>query len=299
MPDAVAVALERVVAELPGGGEARLGQREMADAVRLGIAERKHLAVQAGTGTGKTLAYLVPAILSGRRTVVATATKALQDQLAGKDLPFLEQHLDHPFSWAVLKGRSNYLCMQRLSEVVATGQDDGQLALDGVAERAPAEELLHLSTWAATSLTGDRAELEVEPSERAWSAVSVSARECPGAARCPSGGICFAEAARDKALEADVVVVNLHLYGLDLAMGGVLLPGARARHHRRGAPARGHRVRHLWHRAHRRALRRSRPARSRRDRRRPAPRRGRRRGPPPHRGAAPAPGQAPQGRTAR
>ena len=115
MPDAVAVALERVVAELPGGGEARLGQREMADAVRLGIAERKHLAVQAGTGTGKTLAYLVPAILSGRRTVVATATKALQDQLAGKDLPFLEQHLDHPFSWAVLKGRSNYLCMQRLS----------------------------------------------------------------------------------------------------------------------------------------------------------------------------------------
>ncbi len=224
MPDAVAVALERVVAELPGGGEARLGQREMADAVRLGIAERKHLAVQAGTGTGKTLAYLVPAILSGRRTVVATATKALQDQLAGKDLPFLEQHLDHPFSWAVLKGRSNYLCMQRLSEVVATGQDDGQLALDGVAERAPAEELLHLSTWAATSLTGDRAELEVEPSERAWSAVSVSARECPGAARCPSGGICFAEAARDKALEADVVVVNLHLYGLDLAMGGVLLP---------------------------------------------------------------------------
>ena len=80
------------------------GQREMADAVRLGIAERKHLAVQAGTGTGKTLAYLVPAILSGRRTVVATATKALQDQLAGKDLPFLEQHLDHPFAWAVLEG---------------------------------------------------------------------------------------------------------------------------------------------------------------------------------------------------
>ena len=184
----------------PGGGEARLGQREMADAVRLGIAERKHVAVQAGTGTGKTLAYLVPAILSGRRTVVATATKALQDQLAGKDLPFLEQHLDHPFAWAVLKGRSNYLCMQRLDEVVATGQDDGQLALDGVAERAPAEELLQLSTWAATSATGDRAELEVEPSERAWSAVSVSARECPGAARCPSGGICFAEAARNRAL---------------------------------------------------------------------------------------------------
>src|ERR687897_236810 len=132
-------ALERVVGELPGGGEPREGQRQMADAVRLGIAERKHVAVQAGTGTGKTLAYLVPAILSGRRTVVATATKALQDQLAGKDLPFLH------------------------------------------------------------------ADLEVEPSERAWSAVSVSARECPGAARCPIGPICFAEAARNRAHQADVV----------------------------------------------------------------------------------------------
>jgi ATP-dependent DNA helicase DinG len=224
VPDAVAVALEQMVAELPGGGEARLGQREMADAVRLGIAARKHVAVQAGTGTGKTLAYLVPAILSGRRTVVATATKALQDQLAGKDLPFLEEHLDRPFDWAVLKGRSNYLCMQRLDELVASGKGEGQLALDGVAERAPATELLQLTTWAATSASGDRAELDVEPSERAWSAVSVSARECPGAARCPSGAICFAEAARNRALQADVVVVNLHLYGLDLAMGGVLLP---------------------------------------------------------------------------
>jgi ATP-dependent DNA helicase DinG len=224
VPDAVAVALEQVVAELPGGGEARLGQREMADAVRLGIAACKHVAVQAGTGTGKTLAYLVPAILSGRRTVVATATKALQDQLAGKDLPFLQEHLDRPFDWAVLKGRSNYLCMQRLDELVASGQGEGQLALDGVAERAPAAELLELTTWAATSPTGDRAELDVEPSERAWNAVSVSARECPGAARCPSGAICFAEAARNRALQSDVVVVNLHLYGLDLAMGGVLLP---------------------------------------------------------------------------
>jgi ATP-dependent DNA helicase DinG len=223
MPDAVAAALERVVAELPGGGEARLGQQEMADAVRLGIAERKHVAVQAGTGTGKTLAYLVPAILSGRRTVVATATKALQDQLAGKDLPFLQEHLDHPFDWAVLKGRSNYLCMQRLAELVAAGDDEGQLALDGLAERAPADELLRLTNWAATTPTGDRAELDVEPSEQAWSAVSVSARECPGAARCPSGGICFAESARNKALAADVVVVNLHLYTLDLGMGGVLL----------------------------------------------------------------------------
>ena len=189
--------------------------------------------------------------------------------------------------------------MQRLSEVVATGQDDGQLALDGVAERAPAEELLHLSTWAATSLTGDRAELEVEPSERAWSAVSVSARECPGAARCPSGGICFAEAARDKALEADVVVVNLHLYGLDLAMGGVLLP-----EHELAIIDEAHQLEDIVSATCGIELTGGRfadlaAARPRRDRRRPAPRRGRRRGPSSHRGAAPPPGPAPQGRTAR
>jgi ATP-dependent DNA helicase DinG len=224
VPDPVLDALERVIGELPGGGEAREGQREMADAVRLGIAERKHVAVQAGTGTGKTLAYLVPAILSERTTVVATATKALQDQLAGKDLPFLQRHLRHRFDWALLKGRSNYLCLQRLDELLTAGKDEGQLALDGVAERVPAEELLHLVDWAATTETGDRAELDVEPSERAWSALSVSAQECPGAARCPSGGACFAESARQRAQEADVVVVNLHLYGLDLAMDGLLLP---------------------------------------------------------------------------
>jgi ATP-dependent DNA helicase DinG len=224
MSDPVLDALERVIGELPAGGESRQGQRQMADAVRRGIVERKHVAVQAGTGTGKTLAYLVPAILSDRPTVVATATKALQDQLAGKDLPFLQQHLRHPFEWALLKGRSNYLCMQRLDELLTAGKDEGQLALDGVAERASAEELIHLADWAATTETGDRAELDVEPSERAWSALSVSAQECPGAARCPSGAACFAEAARHRAQEADVVVVNLHLYGLDLAMDGVLLP---------------------------------------------------------------------------
>ena len=225
MPDAVTTALERVVAELPGGGEVRKGQQEMAAAIRKGIAERKHVAVQAGTGTGKTLAYLVPAILSGRPTVVATATKALQDQLAGKDLPFLEQHLDEPFSWAVLKGRSNYICRQRLTELAAAGQEGAQqLALDGVAARVPADDIVRLARWAATSGSGDRAELDVEPTDQAWAAVSVSARECPGASKCPSGNDCFAERARNKALQADVVVVNLHLYGLDLASGGVILP---------------------------------------------------------------------------
>ena len=116
--DEVRSALAGVTDQLPAG-EARTGQVEMAEAVAVAIRGKRHLAVQAGTGTGKTLAYLVPAILSGQTTVVATATKNLQDQLAGKDLPFLQAHLDRPFSWAVLKGRSNYLCMQRLSELSA------------------------------------------------------------------------------------------------------------------------------------------------------------------------------------
>jgi len=225
MPNDVATALDLVVSALPGGGEARDGQRQMAEAIRAGIAERKHVAVQAGTGTGKTLAYLVPAILSGRTTVVATATKALQDQLAGKDLPFLQAHLGHPFEWAILKGRSNYICRQRLAELAAAAQEGAeQLALDGVAARAPADELATLVRWSTTTATGDRAELLEEPAEQAWAAVSVSARECPGASRCPSGGSCFAETARAKAMAADVVVTNLHLYGLDLAAGGVILP---------------------------------------------------------------------------
>ncbi|MGH9111698.1 MAG: DEAD/DEAH box helicase [Acidimicrobiales bacterium] len=138
----VTAALRRVVAALPGGGEARPGQAEMAEAVATAIAEERHLVVRAGTGTGKTLGYLVPAILSGRRVVVATATRALQDQLATKDLPFLERHLDRPFDWAILKGRSNYVCVQRLAELTpaagsaAGSAAGGQLGLDGFAERA-------------------------------------------------------------------------------------------------------------------------------------------------------------------
>ena len=224
--DGVVSDAERAVAGLArlaaatDGGERREPQARMAAAVAEAIDRGRHLLVQAGTGTGKSWAYLVPAILAGRRTVVATATKALQDQLAGKDLPFLQAHLDHPFEFAVLKGRSNYACRQRIAEL--TG--DGQLALDGLAERASKLELASLKLWAATSETGDRAELSAEPSPQAWAAISVSAQECPGAKRCPQGEACFAEAARRRAGEADVVVVNLHLLGLDLASGGVVLP---------------------------------------------------------------------------
>lgn len=221
MSERTARALASVTTALPGGGEERPGQREMAEAVTRAIETGRHLVVQAGTGTGKSLAYLVPTILSGKPVVVATATKALQDQLAGKDLPFLAEQLGEDFTFAVLKGRSNYVCKQRLGEIDSAGE---QLALDGLADRAPEEELKALRRWAATSPTGDRAELPVEPTPAAWAAVSVGSRECPGAQRCPRGDTCFAETARRQASEADVVVVNLHLYGLHLESGGMVLP---------------------------------------------------------------------------
>jgi ATP-dependent DNA helicase DinG len=218
-PDRVVTALAKLAEAVPGG-ERRVPQEAMATEVAATIRSKKHLLAQAGTGTGKSWAYLVPAIVAGKRTVVATATKALQDQLAGKDLPFLQEHLGKEFEFAVLKGRSNYVCRQRLHEI----SGDGQMALDGLAQRASPQEITKLKIWANTTSTGDRAELDVEPTPTAWAAVSVSAQECPGARKCPAGDACFAEAARRRAGEADVVVVNLHLLGLDLATEGAILP---------------------------------------------------------------------------
>ena len=223
MPDRVLSALQQVVDELPGGSS-RPGQEAMAEAVAKAVASGRHLVVQAGTGTGKTLAYLVPAILSGKRTVVATATKALQDQLAGKDLPFLTEHLDRPFAWAVLKGRSNYLCRQRLDEALA---GEVQLSLGSSldpADKPSTADLQELADWAEVTLTGDRAELAREPRSATWAAVSTGSDECPGATKCPRGDDCFAEDARHLAAAADVIVVNTHLYGTNLAAGGAVLP---------------------------------------------------------------------------
>ncbi|HEX3540836.1 MAG TPA: ATP-dependent DNA helicase [Acidimicrobiales bacterium] len=228
--DGVAAALEGVVGALPGGGDSRPGQRQMALAVAQAIATRRHLIVAAQTGTGKSLAYLVPALLSGSRVVVATATKALQDQLATKDLPFLTERLEVPFEFAVLKGRANYLCRQRAREV-AGGGDQLELAAaseapgaDGAALGSFGRQVRRLIEWSMTAETGDRAELPFEPHPRAWSMVSVGSTECPGKSRCPSGDVCFAEAARDRAAVADVVVVNTHLYATHLAAGGAILP---------------------------------------------------------------------------
>ena len=215
-------ALSRVVAQLPAGGEARPGQVEMATAVAKAIEAGRPLCAQAGTGTGKSLAYLVPTILSGKRVVVATATKALQDQLAGKDLPFLSRHLDEPFVHSVLKGRSNYLCRQRLVEMERDG-DQMELAGGETTSRL-GKQITELLDWAEITPTGDRAELSFEPDSRVWSSVSVGSDECVGAANCPSGDECFAEAAKAAAEASSIVVVNLHLYGLDLMTKGGILP---------------------------------------------------------------------------
>lgn len=222
-------ALDIVTGALPHH-ESRPGQKQMAVAVEEAIAESRHLVVQAGTGTGKTLAYLIPALLSGRRTVIATATKALQDQLAMKDLPFLAEQWTEvgsgEFTWSVLKGRSNYLCLQRLAEVTAQHTDDDSPTLMDLDELQPVvkKEVERLSTWSRRTTTGDFAELDWSPSPTALRALSVGSDECPGARRCPQGESCFAELARLQAAESDVVVVNTHLYGIHVASGGVILP---------------------------------------------------------------------------
>ena len=260
--DAVA-ALAKVTAEI-SNGEQRPEQQEMCRAVGEALVTGTHLVVQAGTGTGKSLAYLVPAVLSGRKVVVATATKALQDQLAEKDLPLVERGLGLPFTYAVLKGRSNYICRQRVAEVGNGGSIQPELAVDagagdpgagdpgagdagageseGIdaagasARREPdgarakgapeglVDEVRSLLEWSEETQSGDRADLSFEPSARAWGMVSVGPRECPGAFNCPSGKQCFAEAARDRAIAADVIVVNTHLYGAHLASGRAVLP---------------------------------------------------------------------------
>jgi ATP-dependent DNA helicase DinG len=245
--DEAVEALAKVTAEM-ANGEQRPEQQEMCRAVGEALVTGTHLVVQAGTGTGKSLAYLVPALLSNKKVVVATATKALQDQLAEKDLPLVERGLGRPFSYAVLKGRSNYICRQRVAEVGSGGiqpelgvdpGDEAQSFEPGGArsrteteartEAAPApaglvDEVRTLLAWSESTTSGDRADLSFEPSARAWGMLSVGPRECPGAFNCPSGNRCFAEAARDFAVAADVVVVNTHLYGAHLASGRAVLP---------------------------------------------------------------------------
>ncbi|MFF4699273.1 ATP-dependent DNA helicase [Streptomyces chattanoogensis] len=212
------------------GGTERPGQVAMAEAVARAVDENSHLLVQAGTGTGKSLGYLVPALAHGERVVVATATLALQRQLVERDLPRTVEAL-HPQlrrrpEFAMLKGRSNYLCLHRLHEGVPQDEEDG--LFDPFEQATPTsklgKDLLRLRDWADETETGDRDALTPGVSDRAWGQVSVSSRECLGASKCAYGAECFAEAARERAKLADVVVTNHALLAIDAIEGAPILP---------------------------------------------------------------------------
>jgi ATP-dependent DNA helicase DinG len=217
------------------GGARRPGQVAMAEAVHQAMQTGQHLAVQAGTGTGKSLAYLVPAVRhalggvgggKGGTVVISTATIALQRQLIERDLPRLAAALSDLLGrepvFAILKGRRNYLC---LNKVHGSAPDEPEDALfDPRAVSATGRQVTRLHEWAASTGTGDRDELIPGVDDRAWRQVSVNARECIGAQKCPFGSHCFAEQARDAAGEADVVVTNHALLAIDAMEDFIVLP---------------------------------------------------------------------------
>lgn len=201
-----------LAATLPGF-EARAEQAALAAAVERALATGEHLLAEAGTGTGKSLAYLIPALESGRRVVIATATKALQEQLLANDVPAAARALDRTVHVAVLKGRQNYVCRKQLVGF-------GQMLLRDPDDEAAYEALL---PWLGETETGDRAELPVEPSASLWAELAVGADRCAGRS-CPFLSSCFAEAARARAGEAELVIANHALYFADLSAGGGVLP---------------------------------------------------------------------------
>ena len=222
--------LAKVVSAKPGGEE-RPGQQAMCEAVENALEDGCHLLVEAPTGTGKSLAYLVPAVLHatsehGNRVVVVTATKALQEQLVHEDLPFLARALaegGRRFSFAMVKGRSNYLCRARLAGVLADGLEL-RLAFESGGRELAVATVQRLARWAGETTTGDRSDAPAGVDDAVWSQVSIDGGECPGAADCTFGDDCFAEAARHAAARSDVVVVNAHLYATHLAAGVTVLP---------------------------------------------------------------------------
>ena len=227
------VLLAAAVADI--GGSERPGQVAMAEAVRHAIESGEHLAVQAGTGTGKSLAYLVPAVrhaMTAEATVVvATATIALQRQLIDRDLPrmvaALKSLLGREPAFAILKGRRNYLCLHRQRGGFAAPEDP-QDSLFEPADSGPTSPLgrqvKRLHEWAEETKTGDRDELVPGVPEAAWRQVSVSAQECIGAQRCPFGSRCFAERAREVAAKAHIVVTNHALLAIDATSDIDVLP---------------------------------------------------------------------------
>jgi ATP-dependent DNA helicase DinG len=195
------------------GYEPRPEQAGLARAVEHALVSGEHLVAEAGTGVGKSLAYLIPALESGLSVVVATATKALQQQLLDHDVPVAAAALGRSVRVELLKGRQNYLCRRQLQGFQPFLLPAGR---DGLAWEA-------LQGWLAETTTGDRAELDVEPSEALWAELAVGPDRCAGR-RCPFAGACFAEAARERAADADLVIVNHALYFAHVAAGGNVLP---------------------------------------------------------------------------
>lgn len=212
------------------GGQKREGQRTMAAHVAQALELQRHLLVQAGTGTGKSLGYLVPALArvgeSDQPIVVATATLALQAQIVNRDIPRLLQALEpRPESQAqvaLLKGRNNYLCLHKLEGGYPEEEQDTLFDMPSSTSRV-GEEVVRLREWADRTETGDRDELKPGVSDRAWAQVSVSAAECLGR-RCPLVEECFSEMARSRAAEADIVITNHALLAINAFEGMKVLP---------------------------------------------------------------------------
>ena len=196
--------------------EFRRGQLQMAEAVERAIQEHKHLIVEAGTGTGKTLAYLLPVIRSGQRVIISTGTKNLQEQLFFKDIPFLEQHLGK-LRVCYMKGRNNYLCRQKLYDLT------NQPVLSGLEE---IEHYRQIAEWERVTESGDRAELRGLPeNSQLWPRLDARTERCTGQ-KCPQWQRCFITEMRRRAMESDIIIVNHHLFFADLALKQADAPDA-------------------------------------------------------------------------
>ncbi len=192
-----------------GGYEHRAAQLQMAEAVDNAFETHHHAILEAGTGTGKTLAYLLPALCSGRRVVVSTATKSLQEQLYQKDVPFLQKHFAPEWKVAVMKGRSNFLCLAKMHAMA------DQSTLKGMEEM---DAFRQIRDWARLTETGDRAELTFLPDDSdLWSRIDARRDTCTGK-KCPQFGPCFLTGMQNRAKEADLIIVNHHLFFADLAL---------------------------------------------------------------------------------
>ncbi|OFL21762.1 ATP-dependent DNA helicase [Corynebacterium sp. HMSC062A03] len=228
MHDTTVDLLDAAVSSL--GGARRAGQVRMAKAVTTALEKERHLAVQAGTGTGKSLAYLVPAFRhaqgTGHTVIVSTATLALQRQLVERDLPrlaeALEPHLEKKPTFAIMKGRSNYVCLNKVSRAAELEDEDALLDEDSVSHLG--RHVQRVYEWAEDTETGDREDLEPGVPDLAWRQVSVTSNECLGATRCPHGEDCFAELARRRAADVDIVVTNHALLAIDAVADINILP---------------------------------------------------------------------------